>query len=104
MGDDAAIEEESTPLGPLEESGYTVDDPTDPMEILFSAVMGHRDVTGRIVSLMFRKLPRRHEFPAYYEIIDNPIDLCDVAIKIKVGFKVRLRFVICPFLKIIIDR
>nr|XP_054751063.1 protein polybromo-1-like isoform X1 [Lytechinus pictus] len=82
MGDDAAIEEENSG-GQVEESGYIIDDPNDPCEILFSAVMGHRDVTGRIVSLMFRKLPRQQEFPAYYEIIDNPIDLCDIAIKIK---------------------
>lgn len=90
IGDDAAMEEEENgaPTGPLEESGYIVDDPNDPGEILFTAVMGHRDVTGRIVSLMFRKLPRQQEFPAYYEIIDNPIDLCDIAIKIKVRLKI----------------
>lgn len=81
-------EENGAPTGPLEESGYIVDDPNDPGEILFTAVMGHRDVTGRIVSLMFRKLPRQQEFPAYYEIIDNPIDLCDIAIKIKVRLKI----------------
>ncbi|XP_072181869.1 protein polybromo-1-like [Diadema setosum] len=82
---DSAVGSEvnAAPQGPVEESGYIVDDPSDPLEILFSAVMGHRDVTGRIVSLMFRKLPRQHEFPAYYEIIDHPIDLCDIAVKIK---------------------
>ena len=61
-----------------------MENPSDPIEKLFTAVMAHQDDTGRNISLIFRKLPPRSQIPDYYDIINNPIDLKVIAKNIQV--------------------
>lgn len=63
---------------------YTLDNPDDLLEQLFTAVMALKDSDGRIVSLLFQKLPSKAQFPGYYEVIEEPIDLKAIAKKLKV--------------------
>lgn len=63
---------------------YTLEDPSDPLEHLYTSVFAHQDTSKRFVSLLFRKLPPKSQFPDYYEVIQDPIDLKDIAKKLKV--------------------
>ncbi|XP_021953815.1 protein polybromo-1 isoform X3 [Folsomia candida] len=42
---------------------------------LLETVREHKDKNGRLLSAIFQKLPSKAEYPEYYEIIKNPIDL-----------------------------
>ncbi|XP_071810078.1 protein polybromo-1-like isoform X3 [Asterias amurensis] len=68
-----------------EGSEFVMENPSDPIEKLFTAVMAHQDDTGRNISLIFRKLPPRSQIPDYYDIINNPIDLKVIAKNIQCG-------------------
>ncbi len=54
-------------------------------EELFSAVMNAAAPDGRLLHTAFQLLPSRKLYPDYYEIIENPIDLKQIAIKIQAG-------------------
>ncbi|XP_033100393.1 protein polybromo-1-like isoform X2 [Anneissia japonica] len=66
-------------------SDFAMENPDSLLEQLFTAVIMHRDTTGRYVSALFRKLPKPAQFPDYYEVIDHPIDMKDMAKKIRSG-------------------
>jgi len=55
------------------------------LEELFSAVMMAKDIDDRPLHSVFQLIPSRKKYPSYYEIIDNPIDLKMIAMKIQGG-------------------
>ncbi|XP_055636665.1 protein polybromo-1 isoform X2 [Toxorhynchites rutilus septentrionalis] len=57
-------------------------DDSDPYEELFNAVMTATD-ENRELHRMFQLLPSKKLYPDYYDIIDHPIDLKCIAIKIQ---------------------
>ncbi|KAJ3603207.1 hypothetical protein NHX12_030950 [Muraenolepis orangiensis] len=78
-----------------EEDGYDVggqtEDESTPsclkehLEQLLDAVVTHMEPTGRLVSELFQKLPSKVQYPDYYAIIKDPIDLKIIAQKIQMG-------------------
>lgn len=42
---------------------------------LYDTLKDYRDAKGRQLSLIFLKLPSKHDYPDYYDIIKRPIDL-----------------------------
>ncbi|XP_048462115.1 protein polybromo-1 isoform X4 [Rhincodon typus] len=55
------------------------------LEHLFEAVATYVDPTGHLISELFQKLPSKVQYPDYYEIIKEPIDLKTVAQRIQNG-------------------
>ncbi|XP_032893187.1 protein polybromo-1 isoform X3 [Amblyraja radiata] len=55
------------------------------LENLFEAVATYADPSGHLVSELFQKLPSRVQYPDYYEIIKEPVDLKTVAQRIQNG-------------------
>uniref|UniRef100_A0A4W3HMH9 Protein polybromo-1 n=1 Tax=Callorhinchus milii TaxID=7868 RepID=A0A4W3HMH9_CALMI len=70
-----AEEEVSAPYSNLKEQ----------LEHLFEAVATYVDPAGRLVSELFHKLPSRVQYPDYFEIIKEPVDLKAVAQRIQNG-------------------
>ncbi|XP_030231386.1 protein polybromo-1 isoform X1 [Gadus morhua] len=70
--------------------GQTEDESTpsclkEHLEHLLEAVVSHTEPTGRLVSELFQKLPSKVQYPDYYAIIKDPIDLRIIAQKIQMG-------------------
>ncbi|KAM4588811.1 protein polybromo-1-like isoform 5-T5 [Odontesthes bonariensis] len=55
------------------------------LEQLLDAVVTYTEPTGRLVSELFQKLPSKMQYPDYYAIIKEPIDLKIIAQKIQLG-------------------
>uniref|UniRef100_A0A3Q3GZM9 Protein polybromo-1 n=1 Tax=Kryptolebias marmoratus TaxID=37003 RepID=A0A3Q3GZM9_KRYMA len=55
------------------------------LEQLLDAVVSFTEPSGRLVSELFQKLPSKMQYPDYYAIIKEPIDLKIIAQKIQVG-------------------
>ncbi|XP_078139495.1 protein polybromo-1-like isoform X3 [Centroberyx gerrardi] len=55
------------------------------LEQLLDAVVSYTEPTGRLVSELFQKLPSKVQYPDYYAIIKEPIDLKIIAQKIQLG-------------------
>ncbi|XP_034553548.1 protein polybromo-1 isoform X6 [Notolabrus celidotus] len=55
------------------------------LEQLLDAVVSYIEPTGRLVSELFQKLPSKMQYPDYYAIIKEPIDLKIIAQKIQLG-------------------
>uniref|UniRef100_A0A1A8NYV3 Protein polybromo-1 n=1 Tax=Nothobranchius rachovii TaxID=451742 RepID=A0A1A8NYV3_9TELE len=55
------------------------------LEQLLDAVVSYTEPGGRLVSELFQKLPSKVQYPDYYAIIKEPIDLKDIAQKIQMG-------------------
>ncbi|XP_072928806.1 protein polybromo-1 isoform X4 [Hemitrygon akajei] len=53
------------------------------LEHLFEAVATYVDPSGHLVSELFQKLPSRVQYPDYYEIIKEPVDLKMIAQRIQ---------------------
>jgi len=70
-----------TPLGKRNKMQDEMLDPNDPKSLkkrltpLFSCVNDYKDSEGRNLSAMFQQLPDKKEYPDYYKIITNPIDM-----------------------------
>ncbi|KAL4655959.1 protein polybromo-1-like [Arapaima gigas] len=56
------------------------------LEQLLDAVVTFTEPSGRMVSELFQKLPSKVQYPDYYTIIKEPIDLKTVAQRIQVGY------------------
>lgn len=67
------------------ESSTNPDDEMNQYEDLFTAVMTATDTDNRPLHTDFQLLPSKKKYPEYYEVIDNPIDLKTIAIKIQNG-------------------
>ncbi|XP_035008805.1 protein polybromo-1-like isoform X1 [Hippoglossus stenolepis] len=55
------------------------------LEQLLDTVVSYTEPTGRLVSELFQKLPSKMQYPDYYAIIKEPIDLKIIAQKIQLG-------------------
>ncbi|CAG0881534.1 unnamed protein product [Darwinula stevensoni] len=53
------------------------------LEELLVAVMEAVDTEGRNLSVPFQLLPSRKHYPSYYRVIENPVDLKRIAMKIQ---------------------
>ncbi|KAL2090722.1 hypothetical protein ACEWY4_012985 [Coilia grayii] len=58
----------------------------DVLEQLLDAMVSYTDPSGRLVSELFQRLPSKVQYPDYYEIIKDPIDLKSIAQRIQMGF------------------
>ena len=47
--------------------------------VIFEYVLHVTDVSGRVRSAEFMKLPTREELPDYYDVIEEPMDLNTIA-------------------------
>ncbi|XP_028302620.1 protein polybromo-1-like [Gouania willdenowi] len=55
------------------------------LEQLLDAVVSYTDPSGHLVSELFQKLPSKMQYPDYYAVIKEPIDLKIIAQKIQLG-------------------
>ncbi|XP_063071885.1 protein polybromo-1 isoform X2 [Engraulis encrasicolus] len=58
----------------------------DVLEQLLDAMVSYTDPAGRLISELFQRLPSKVQYPDYYEIIKDPIDLKCIAQRIQVGY------------------
>ncbi|KAF5282989.1 hypothetical protein FQA39_LY04860 [Lamprigera yunnana] len=65
------------------ETSTNPDEDLNPFEELFTAVMTAADVDNRPLHTAFQLLPSKKKYPEYYEIIETPVDLRTIAIKIQ---------------------
>ncbi|XP_041836272.1 polybromo 1, like isoform X3 [Melanotaenia boesemani] len=76
----------------MDNPGISADDETsasslkEVLEQLLEAVVSHNDPSGRLVSELFQKLPSKVQYPDYYAIIKEPIDLRAIAQRIQIGY------------------
>ena len=47
----------------------------DPVKIFMASVYDHHDVSGTYVAEIFHELPSRQDYPEYYRVITEPLDL-----------------------------
>lgn len=56
------------------------------LRTLYDAIRDYREPKGnRQLALIFMKLPNKSEYPDYYELIKNPIDMEKIAQKLKIN-------------------
>ncbi|XP_036007440.1 protein polybromo-1 isoform X4 [Fundulus heteroclitus] len=55
------------------------------LEQLFGAIVSYTEPSGRLVSELFQKLPSKMQYPDYYAVIKEPIDLKIIGQKIQLG-------------------
>ncbi|XP_031335236.1 protein polybromo-1 isoform X3 [Photinus pyralis] len=67
------------------ETSTNPDEDMNPYEELFTSVMTATDTDNRPLHTAFQLLPSKKKYPEYYEIIETPVDLRTVAIKIQNG-------------------
>lgn len=79
----AAAEGKKDDAEDASETSSNFDDELGYCEDLFTAVMTAMDQDNRPLHLVFQLLPSKKRYPKYYEVIDNPIDLRTIAIKIQ---------------------
>ncbi|XP_048877536.1 protein polybromo-1-like [Brienomyrus brachyistius] len=68
--------EEETPTGCLKEV----------LEQLLEAVMTFAEPSGHLISELFQKLPSKVQYPDYYSVIKEPIDLRTIGQRIQMGY------------------
>lgn len=66
-------------------SSSAANDEDNIYEELFSAVMNAAAADGRLLHTAFQLLPSRKLYPDYYEVIESPIDLKQIAMRIQSG-------------------
>ncbi|XP_077385259.1 protein polybromo-1-like isoform X6 [Festucalex cinctus] len=82
--DETSYDAQDAPSGSTEDESA----PTclrDVLEHLLDAVVTYAEPSGRLVSDLFQRLPSKAQYPDYYAIIKEPIDLKLVAQKIQMG-------------------
>lgn len=65
------------------ESSTNPDEECNQFEDLFTAVMTATDTDNRPLHTEFQLIPSKRKYPEYFEIIECPIDLKSVAVKIQ---------------------
>lgn len=80
--DDESEESRDTFNSSLSRPVSTTDEDNQ-FEELFSAVMSATSGDGRLLHSPFQLLPSRKSYPDYYQVIENPIDLKQIAVKIQ---------------------
>ena len=53
------------------------------IKALYDTLKDYRDAKGRQLSLIFLKLPSKHDYPDYYDIIKRPIDMEKISARIR---------------------
>lgn len=53
------------------------------LRTLFNTIKDFKDPKGRLLSIIFMKLPSKNEYPDYYEVIKKPINLDVISQKLK---------------------
>jgi len=53
------------------------------IKLLYDSLKDYRDNKGRQLSLIFLKLPSKHDYPDYYDIIKRPIDMEKISARIR---------------------
>ena len=53
------------------------------IKTLYDTLKDYRDNKGRQLSLIFLKLPSKHDYPDYYDIIKRPIDMEKISARIR---------------------
>ena len=53
------------------------------IKTLYDTLKDYRDAKGRQLSLIFLKLPSKHDYPDYYDIIKRPIDMEKISSRIR---------------------
>ena len=75
-----------SPVPPERPLPPVASNPEEPrLEAILASLLVYTDKTGRLIAPPFRVLASREELPEYYEAIPNPIDLKDIANKIRNG-------------------
>ncbi|KAG5885887.1 hypothetical protein JTB14_019148 [Gonioctena quinquepunctata] len=59
------------------------DDDTNHFEELFDAVMTAKDDNNKLLHPSFQLLPSRKKYPDYYEVVEQPVDLKMIAVKVQ---------------------
>ena len=67
------------------------------VKTLYDTLKDYRDAKGRQLSLIFLKLPSKHEYPDYYDIIKRPIDLEKISAKIRNNTYERMEDAVADF-------
>ena len=57
----------------------------DPVKMFMSAVYDYHDTSGSYVAEIFHELPSRQDYPEYYRVITEPLDLNMIKKNIEVG-------------------
>ncbi|XP_072238136.1 polybromo 1, like isoform X3 [Leuresthes tenuis] len=76
----------------MDNPGMSADDETsagtlkEVLEQLLEAIVSHSDPSGRLVSELFQKLPSKVQYPDYYAVIKEPIDLRMITQRIQIGY------------------
>ncbi|KAJ8965410.1 hypothetical protein NQ314_004162 [Rhamnusium bicolor] len=65
------------------ESSFCDEDDVNPFEDLFTTVMTTTDDNNKPLHTAFQLLPSKKKYPEYYEVIEQPIDLKMIALKIQ---------------------
>ncbi|XP_017786877.1 PREDICTED: protein polybromo-1 [Nicrophorus vespilloides] len=65
------------------ESSTNPDEEFNVYEDLFTAIMTATDAENHPLHIDFQLLPSKRKYPEYYEVIENPIDLKTIAVKIQ---------------------
>ncbi|XP_061543026.1 protein polybromo-1 isoform X2 [Phycodurus eques] len=82
--DEAGYDAQDIPSGSTEDESAPIC-LRDVLEHLLDAVVTYAEPSGRLVSDLFQRLPSKAQYPDYYAIIKEPIDLKLVAQKIQMG-------------------
>uniref|UniRef100_A0A8B9JZJ6 Protein polybromo-1 n=1 Tax=Astyanax mexicanus TaxID=7994 RepID=A0A8B9JZJ6_ASTMX len=86
-----ADEEEEDEGEDTDNPGVSTEEETSPkylkglLEQLLEALVSFTDPSGRLVSELFQKLPSKLQYPDYYAVIKDPIDLRTIAQRIQLG-------------------
>ncbi|KAM9482460.1 polybromo 1, like isoform 1-T2 [Clarias gariepinus] len=90
-GGDVEDDEEEEESEDADNPGVSTEEEMSPnymkgiLEQLLETLLSYTDSSGRLVSELFQKLPSKLQYPDYYAIIKEPIDLRTIAQRIQMG-------------------
>ncbi|XP_058229017.1 protein polybromo-1 isoform X4 [Hemibagrus wyckioides] len=83
--DDDGDDTRETPGGAMEDEARAAASLKEVLEQLLDTVLRHTE-HGRLVSELFQRLPSKIQYPDYYTIIKEPIDLKAIAQRIQISY------------------